>query len=244
MLRKSFIFLERINKKREQNIWRQDVDDWNSFLAEKKIIGISAKVKGYYDRQIKKAKRALLEENSAFFAEHLPSTEHWRTYLEFRDEALFIDIESDGKKITVIGMYDGCETRAMVGFFDRKILQDEISRHKIIVTFNGKTFDIPVLKKYFGIEFNTPHVDLVHVCRKVGLDGGLKEIEKKLGIKRSQILKHVRGHDAAELWRCWHATGDRDFLDMLIAYNEEDVINLKTIADKIIPRLWKETRRF
>lgn len=242
MLKQSFIFLERISKKREQVIWRQNINNWNSFLDKKKILGISARTKPYYDRQIKKARKALLDGNSQFFASAFPSSEHWRTYAEFRDEALFLDIESNGSRITVIGMYDGYETRTMLGSFDRKLLQEEIGRHKIIVTFNGKTFDIPVIEKYFNIRIGIPHVDMVHVCRRAGIDGGLKHVEKKLNIKRDRILEHVRGHDAAELWRCWHATGDRDFLDMLVKYNEEDCINLKTIADKIIPELWKKTR--
>jgi len=244
MLRNSFIFLEKVSKKREQNIWNQNIKNWNNFQNEKKILGISKKTKPYYDRKIQKAKHALINNNSEFFAQLLPSSEHWRTYNDFKDEAVFLDIETGRRgEVTVIGLFNNFETKTMIRGInlDKKILESELKKYKLLITFNGKTFDMPVLKKYFNIQLKIPHIDLLHVCRRINLDGGLKEIEKTLNIKRNKILKHVKGHDAAELWRCFNATGDQDFLDMLIAYNEEDCINLKTIAELAIKKLWNQT---
>lgn len=241
MIKNSFIFLERINAKKEQNIWNQGIRNWNDFLKAEKINGISKISKKFYDRKIKEAKDHLLEQDPPYFSSIFPSAEHWRLYDEFKDEALFLDIESDSKKITLIGMFDGYETKSMLGFFDKKILEKEINKKKILVTFNGKSFDVPVLEKYFNIKIKIPHIDLVHVCRRIGLKGGLKAVEKELGISRRKILDPVKGHDAAELWRCFHATGDKDFLDMMIAYNEEDCINLKRIADYSVKKLWSQT---
>ena len=37
MIENSFIFLERISKKKEQNIWQQGIKDWQDFLKCKKV---------------------------------------------------------------------------------------------------------------------------------------------------------------------------------------------------------------
>lgn len=245
MLRHSFIFLERVTCAMEQNLRRQGISDWNSFISAGRIIGISEKTKKLHEIMLLNARKALIDDDSLFFAERLPPTEHWRCYNDFKDGAVFLDIETGtAGEVTVVGMHSGDETRTLVRGInlDKKALEKELSRHRILVTFNGKSFDMPCLRKYFGTDLKIPHIDIMHVCRRVGLTGGLKEIEKKLGIKRPETLKYVKGEDAAELWRCWQATGDRDFLDMLVAYNEEDCANLKMISDIAVSELWEKTR--
>ena len=108
-----------------------------------------------------------------------------------------------------------------------------------------KIFDLPIIKKYFkDILPAVPHIDLRHVCAAIGLKGGLKMIEKELGLKReNKIVDAIYGGDPALLWRKFLATGDRDFIELLVNYNEEDIINLKPIADYSINRLWEKIRR-
>ncbi len=122
---------------------------------------------------------------------------------------------------------------------DIKYLQEELKKYKIIITFNGATFDIPFLKKnYPGLIPDIPLVDLKTMCNRVGLTGGLKEIEKQLNIKREDtIVQHMYGGDPLLLWRKFWATGDEYFLNLLVSYNNEDIINLKTIADSITKKL-------
>ncbi len=241
MIKNSFILLERIGLRKEKAIWNQGIRNWNDFISAEKINGISKKAKQYYNAQLEKARQALISRDSSYFAALLKPSEHWRLYDEFSEDALFLDIESDKETITVIGMHDCNGTKSMVGIIDKKSFMQNLANCRLIVTFNGRAFDIPVLENYFGIKISHPHIDLFHLCRRIGLSGGLKEVETKLGIKRSKILEHVRGHDAAELWRCFHATGDRDFLDMLVAYNEEDCANLQLIAGKLIPIIKAKT---
>jgi uncharacterized protein len=88
-------------------IWEQGIKDWNDFLNSE-IKGISKKTKHSYDRQIKEAQDALRESNSAYFINKMPSTETWRLYDYFKDEAVFLDIEassstSKNSYLTVIG---------------------------------------------------------------------------------------------------------------------------------------------
>lgn len=52
----------------------------------------------------------------------------------------------------------------------------------------------------------------------------------------------MTGEDAAELWRTFRATGDEYYLDLLVKYNEEDIINLKPLADFAVKGLWDRIR--
>ena len=77
---------------------------------------------------------------------------------------------------------------------------------------------------------------------KLGLKGGLKNIEKECGIVRPDDLAVMRGQHAVDAWRMWKTTGEERFLELLVKYNEEDVINLKQLAEYAIPKLWEKTR--
>ncbi len=246
MIEQSFIFLDRVGEKSEKNIWNQNIKNWNDFLSAERIKGINALRKGYYNRQIKQANKELLEYNAPFFSKILQQGHHWRLYDFFKDDAVFLDIETSGYygDITVVGMYDGYETKTMVrGFnFSKEILKSELSKYKIILTFNGSSFDLPVIERFFkGVVPNVPHIDLRHVCSKVGLTGGLKKIEKELGIKRPKEVADVTGEDAVYLWQMWKSTGNKRYLKTLVQYNEEDTVNLEPLADYAIRQLWEKT---
>jgi uncharacterized protein len=242
MLTRSFVLLDGVARQRELSLWQQAVLSWNDFLEVKKVSGISCKRKFFFDKMLCRAKSALHNDDAVFFASVLPTGEHWRCYEWFRDDAVFLDIETGSPgNVLVVGLFDGMEVKTLLAPIDKRVLEKELAKYKVIVTFNGSGFDLPVLKKYFGISLDIPHVDLFHVCRKVNITGGLKAIEKKLGIIRPKMLEFVTGQQAAALWRCFHATGNYEFLDMLISYNAEDCANLKFIADKVIPLLWKKT---
>lgn len=246
MIRNSFIFLDRIGNRLEKRIWESGIENWDHFLEAGKIGGIGMR-KCLYDMQIRKARESLYSMNSSYFKRILPSSETWRLYPFFKEDAVFLDIETAGYYgyITVIGLFDGVGTKIMINGInlEKDIIKKELSKYKLIVTFNGSSFDLPVIERYFqGVLPDVPHMDLRHVCSKIGLKGGLKAIERQLNIKRLPELAHVTGEDAAELWRVFKATGDEYYLNLLIKYNEEDIINLKTIADFAVKELWKRTR--
>jgi len=137
----------------------------------------------------------------------------------------------------MIGLFDGINTKIMIRGInlDINFLKKELKNYKLIVTFNGSSFDLPFLKKrYPDLIPNIPHVDLKTVCQRSDLKGGLKQIEKKFNIKRNKIIEEMYNGDPFTLWRMYRATGDDYYLNLLVEYNEEDVINLKIIADKII----------
>ena len=194
---------------------------------------------------LSRAKTALFKFDSSYFKNMLDHAESWRLYDFFRGEAVFIDIEasgvSSGDSITVIGLFDGIETKTMINGvnLDIGILKKELKKYKILVSFNGSSFDIPFLKKrYPDLIPDIPHIDLRHCCSRIGLTGGLKEIEKQLGIKRdNEIVERIYGGDPYRLWRMYRAGGDKHYLNLLVEYNEEDVINLKPIAEHCYKRM-------
>ena len=68
-------------------------------------------------------------------------------------------------------------------------------------------------------------------CWKKNLKGGLKAVEKKLGINRK--LKGVDGCMAVQLWYDYVNNNDEAALQTLLDYNEEDVVNLRVLRRKL-----------
>lgn len=237
MLRNTFCFLPGIGPKTEKKLWKNGIKEWNDFIG-KEVPGVK-KRKQEHDNTLRTFREAALKGDSKLLGKKIPP---WRLWEEFKDEACYLDIETHGEygNVTVIGMYNGQTTKTLVKGVNltRKAFLEEIRKHKILVTFNGKAFDIPVLEKYFGWKCEVPNIDLMHVCRKLGMTGGLKKIEKEMGIKRCHEVANVVGADAPVLWDWWHATGDKYYLELLVKYNEEDIINLEPIAKKTIKQLW------
>lgn len=228
MIRNSFVFLERINKKKEASFWRQEINSWNDFLQAGKIKGISKEKKFYYDRKIKQARQALLNEDSVYFSEILPQKETWRLYGYFKEQCCFLDLEIDSYgKIILLGIADEFNTKIFIRNvnLEKYLIEKELKNYKLMITFNGSCFDLPKLRKQLKLEINVPHIDLKPICINLGLKGGLKEVEKQLNIRRPQNL---RGNPV-DLWKAFHASGDNEWLDLLIDYNKEDVENLRGI---------------
>ncbi len=234
MIRNSFLFLPGIRAEKERKIWADGATSWGKFLEKDRIAGISKLRKPVFDTLLKNAQRQLEDYNSSYFAERMPSVENWRLYDHFEDDAVFLDIETSNYhgNITIVGLYDGRQTMQFVRGFnlDKNLLKETLSNYKLLITFNGRSFDVPVINKYFNnIVPQIPHIDLRHVARKINLVGGLKSIERQLGIGRPDDVVEMDGEDAIMLWAKWQNSGDRKYLDLLARYNEEDIINLKPL---------------
>jgi hypothetical protein len=137
----------------------------------------------------------------------------------------------------VVGLYDGDQVMTMVDGInlDYRRLKAFLSRYKLIVSFNGLCFDSPFLKKqYPDLLPDVPHIDIRFLCQNLGYRGGLKQLESVFNCSRRDIIDRLHGGDPATLWRMWRGSGDRYYLDLLVEYNEEDVVNLKVVADKVV----------
>jgi len=158
----------------------------------------------------------------------------------------YLDIETTGlspreSEITVIGIQvcTGDETSFI------NIVGDDISAEKIlealsgveiIYTYNGSRFDFPFIHIRLGINLaeTFAHRDLMYDCWNHNLYGGFKAVERKLGIERK--LKDVDGFEAVKLWWRFVNDYDKNALTTLLEYNKEDVVNLKTLKDKLLTR--------
>jgi uncharacterized protein len=147
----------------------------------------------------------------------------------------YLDIETSFQgEVTVVGLQ-----RADRGLFQivgsantTEALDDVLSGLDTLCTFNGESFDLPVLRRAFGINLaeRFRSLDLSIECRRVGIRGGLKRIEMGLQIPRR--LRGVNGYDAMVLWDRW-TNGDRDALETLLRYNADDVMNLATLERRL-----------
>ncbi|PIN73603.1 hypothetical protein COV20_05255 [Candidatus Woesearchaeota archaeon CG10_big_fil_rev_8_21_14_0_10_45_16] len=239
MIRRSFVFLEKVRSRKEQTIWQQGIKDWNDFLRAKEVKGISLSTKSYYDRQIREAQKALRDDNSSYFIGKLPQKEMWRLYDHFKEECCYLDIEVDSHgKVVVVGISDYYDTRQFVKGvnLEKGLLEKELQRYRIMVTFNGSSFDLPKLKKELKIKIDLPHIDLKPLCVNLGFKGGLKEVEKILDLKRPP---HLYGNPV-DLWKAFHASHDKEYLDLLLHYNAEDIENLKAVMIKMYKEMVKK----
>ena len=147
-----------------------------------------------------------------------------------------MDIETTGlslyyDKITVIGTFNGKTVKIFIKDNNLEEFMDYIKNYEIIITFNGKIFDIPFIKKELpNIRIPPLHIDLRYLLRELGFKGPLKKIEKELGIKRPENLQEVNGREAVSFWNKF-LRGDNKALENLILYNIYDIINLKYIMD-------------
>lgn len=151
----------------------------------------------------------------------------------------YLDIETDRKgKICVIGLL--VENNGFIQWYGDNIstesIERELSNVKTIVTFNGDLFDLPQIKKCLNIDLQTNFIsrDLFKDKKKLGIKGGLKQLEKMFGIERK--TEGVNGYQAMWLWEKYKKHGNREALELLLEYNKEDVVNL-TRLEEIIDQL-------
>lgn len=249
MLRNSFVFLERVGYKTEERLWRQGVLCWEDFLERSNVRGISSRVKRHHDRELEMALFSLRNKIPHYFSYRLKRRDHWRLYQEFRDSACFLDIETTGlgpysSEVTIVGVSDGRKVKTFVRGINlsEETLVEELSRYKLVLTFYGSAFDLPFLaKKFPRLRISVPHIDLCFAAKRVGLRGGLKTIERELGITRDEEIRNIDGLEAVRLWRRWERHGDEEALERLLEYNKADVANLRILAEVVYQRLRERT---
>lgn len=239
-LENTFSFLPRVGQQTEQELWRSGVTHWDEFKENGVVSGARYE---RASRLLRKAKKNLEAGNAAFFNNYVPGKQQWRMYENFRAETGFFDIETTGlspeqNAVTTVSFYRGGETVTLVQGKEltRERLQKELFASKLLVSFNGKRFDQPFLEKNFGVTFDQPHIDLMYDCRRVGLTGGLKSIEKQLGLARD-LEDEVDGRDAVRLWKRYERRNDENALEKLVHYNRLDVQNLKPLLETVRQKL-------
>lgn len=237
-LESSFIQIPGIGEKTERRLWAAGITDWRGGV-ETDAIGPAR-----CDRIENFAAEASyrLERNDvSYFETALPSAARWRLAESFRSEIAALDIETTGldpdrNHVTTVSLArdDGVRTFVRGQDLTAASLREAISDVAVLVTFNGARFDLPFLETDLGITLDRPHLDLLYPCRRIGWEGGLKAVERAVGVDRS--LPDVDGRDAVRLWYRYRQ-GDEDALDRLVRYNQEDVRTLLPIVDEVVAAL-------
>jgi uncharacterized protein YprB with RNaseH-like and TPR domain len=171
--------------------------------------------------------------DARYFSDALPSSELWRMFPEFRDSVAYVDIEttglgSPGDYITTIALYDGHSIQTYVQGRNLSEFGSAIQPYRLLITYNGKGFDVPFIQRDLGLDMKHAHIDLRYVLASLGYRGGLKGCERQLGIDRGDLVD-VDGFFAVLLWRDYQRNRNQGALDTLLAYNVLDVVNLETL---------------
>ena len=235
MLKHSFCHLPGIGPKKERGLWAKGIVTWEDFLAAGSRSGAAGKVAEQHIR-IRDSLRQLGHNNAEYFAALLPRSEMWRLFGTFRDQTAYLDIETTGMgqgldHITCIGLFDGIEVQSFVQGRNLEAFADRILDYKLLVTFNGSCFDLPFIQQELQIRLPAAHVDLRFLLKSLGYAGGLKSVEKQFGLDRG-CLSGADGFLAVLLWDRFQATNDERYLETLLAYNAEDVINLEFLMTR------------
>lgn len=233
----SFIPATGVGETTERRLWAAGATDWDCF--ESSLVG--DRTAENIESFIETARKRLAADETAFFDRVFPSSERWRLYENFRKNACFFDIETTGLKpersvVTTVSYHQAGETTTLVRGDDltAENIQAMVDDASLLVSFNGIRFDQPFLETKFNATVEVPHLDLMYPCKTVGLTGGLKQIERDIGLERDR--PDISGRDAVRLWQ-QHEAGVDGALDTLVSYNREDAVNLQTLADRVTGQL-------
>jgi hypothetical protein len=232
MLRHTFCHIPGIGQRLESRIWSRGFDSWNCVLGRPPG-ELPPRFCAFVLPHLRRSVDELEGENASFFADRLPPAEQWRMFPDFRHSTAYFDIETTGlapeyNAITTIALFDGSTIRHYVQGRNLEDFAADLSKYKLLVTYNGKCFDVPFVERFFGIEVKAAHIDLRYVLRSLGYKGGLKGCERQLGIDRGD-LDGVDGYFAVLLWHDYVENGNDRALETLLAYNCEDVVNLERL---------------
>ncbi len=238
MLKNTFLHIPGIGTVTERKLWSAGFGTWEDYFRMCHTCTLSPSLKDRVTGCLNDSVTALDKSNYDYFEKLLPAGEMWRLYGELRGKTAFVDIETTGlyagpNAITLIGLFDGLKTKVFTQGINLDAFNEEIKQYQLIVTFNGKRFDVPFIEYVLGeLPANQSHLDIMYPLRRLGFRGGLKSIEEQLGIGRQGILRQVDGFMAVLLWR-EYKRGNKAALKTLVRYNLEDVVNMQYLTDRV-----------
>jgi uncharacterized protein len=239
MLRNTFVHLPGIGPRREKALWDRGILDWHHFLAAADGDLLPGRNRQSAASLVRQSLAAVTNGDADFFKSLLPSGETYRLYPEFADRAVFLDIETTGlsgydDQVTVIGALDPGGLKLFVHGLNLDLFPAYIAQFPLLVSFNGSQFDVPFLRAHFPhARLDQAHVDLRFVLASLGYRGGLKAVERNLGLYRDPLIQGVDGFEAVRLWHRYRR-GDRAALEKLILYNLTDVVNLVELTETAV----------
>jgi uncharacterized protein len=243
VLNHTFLHLSGLGPSTERRLWAAGILTWDDFLAAGTLPLSTTKV-GAWREGLAESRERLAAGDADWFGQRLPPAEAWRLFFDFREHLACVDIETDGtpaNEITAVAFYDGRETvRTYANGKNLDRFPVDILESKVLVTFNGRCFDAPVLTSHLGAVLPQAHIDLRSVLCGLGITGGLKKCEERYGVSRGD-LTGADGYFAVALWREYERRGDPAVLETLLAYNAADVLALPVLLAHAINDLLAAT---
>jgi uncharacterized protein YprB with RNaseH-like and TPR domain len=236
MLLSTFQHIPHLGEKRERALWRRGIHRWDDFLANPGGSGLPPGLRQDAEAVLRLSQEALRWGNIYFFAQLLPPREHWRLYANFQAVTGYLDIETGNlgggrQGITVIGLFDGQRYMPFIRGHNLHKFEAQVRQYDLLITFNGKAFDAPLIERDLGIPIYQSQIDLKPLLQGLGFRGGLKRIEREFGLTREAAVAGLTGFDAVWLWERYRH-GDMAALDRLLAYNRADVVNLEPLLQR------------
>ena len=176
MLKNTFCHLPGVSATREQQLWAMGLHSWND-AAVKEWAGKSRHADKLRE-EVARSQDRLRAGDAGYFRDRLPSKHHWRLFPEFRSSMAYLDIEttglgSPGDHVTTIALYDGQKIWHYVHGHNLHEFGRDVSKYQVLVTYNGKCFDLPFIKTAMGLTLSQAHIDLRYVLASLGYRGGL-----------------------------------------------------------------------
>jgi len=239
MLENSFVHLPGIGPETEEKLWSLGLRTWDDLEANLTDVFSEKKASKILDA-LCGSREAHQASEFHYFQERLRSPEMWRLVPAILNQNLshkiaYLDIETTG-----LGFPPQSHSTSIAILFDGQLhleydparkfkLLKEIEREaKLLVTFNGGPFDLPFLRREFGLAFSQAHLDLRFWFARLDLRGGLKKIQKSFPQVPQRDYMDIDGFDAVRLWSM-HSKGIPRALDTLLTYNAEDTVVLEQL---------------
>jgi uncharacterized protein YprB with RNaseH-like and TPR domain len=243
MLRNTFCHIPGIGAKTERDLWEAGFISWQHLLERNPARTVSRRRS--CREHLQESVKHYEDGNPAYFAERLSAAEQWRYFVDFRSSCAYVDIETTGMvcgvdEITTICLYDGRHIRTYVRGDNLEAFPRDVAGYRVLVTYNGKCFDVPFLERCFGVRLGQAHIDLRYVLKGIGVSGGLKRCERQLGLERPGMAE-VDGFMAVLLWQEYRRHDNRRALETLLAYNVHDTVNLEALLVKAHNRQVRQT---
>lgn len=105
MLREAFVHIPGIGRRTGSALWQSGIVEWSDLRTTRLASRVAV------EAALRKSEEALTAGDIAFFFDHLPKEDRWRTFIDFANNCAALDIEITGlsvyDKITVVGVDQG-----------------------------------------------------------------------------------------------------------------------------------------
>jgi uncharacterized protein len=177
---------------------------------------------------------------------------HYLAGFNLDQDFAIVDIETLGlseRPIILLGIAKPTKTCVCTSQFLLRDIQDEpsaiwalisqLERNSSLITFNGRSFDIPYIKQrlaYYGLDasLDNPHFDVLHFTRRALRhklsNCKLETVEKYMGIEREI---NIPGALVPHFYDTYLRTKNVGPIIAIVEHNKQDLLTLGTLFSKL-----------